>query len=198
MSDKKQTYLREDALEVARELCRHLKPVTDQLIVGGSLRRRKQTVGDVEIIFIPKIVQRPIDLVSTAPIDLAEEAINRLVAEGVLAKRANGSTMWGMKNKFAVHVDLGIPVDFFATLPQCWFNYLVCRTGPAELNTEIAKRAIAKGWHWQPYGVGFRTTTGGIHEVSSEQEVFDFVGLPYAEPWERDKLTMRDNASILP
>jgi DNA polymerase/3'-5' exonuclease PolX len=188
MSDKKRTFLRADALDVARELCAILKPVTDQLIVGGSLRRRRQTVGDVEIVFVPKVVQRPIDLVSTAPVDLAEECINRLVTEGVLAKRTNvnGSTMWGMKNKLAVHVDLGMPVDFFATLPQCWFNYLVCRTGPAALNGEIAKRAIAKGWHWQPYGVGFRTTSGDIHVCDSERAVFEFVGLPYREPWERD------------
>lgn len=33
-AEKKQTYLREDALEVARELCRLLKPVTNQLIVA--------------------------------------------------------------------------------------------------------------------------------------------------------------------
>ena len=190
MIEKKRTYLREDALIVARELVGYLKPVTTQLIVAGSLRRRRQTVGDVELVFVPKVVERPVDLVSTAPVDLAEECINGLVARGILAKRTNvnGSTMWGIKNKLAVHVDLGMPVDFFATLPQCWHNYLVCRTGPKELNGEIAKRAIAKGWHWQPYGVGFRTTAGDVHVCESERAVFDFVGLDYREPWERDAL----------
>lgn len=188
MSDKKQTFLRADALDVARELCRYLKPVTEQLIVAGSLRRRKQTVGDVEIVYVPKVVQRPIDLVSTAPVDLVEECLAGLLAKGLITKRqnVNGSTMWGQKNKYAVHVDLGIPVDFFATYPICWHNYLVCRTGPASLNGEIAKRAIAKGWHWQPYGVGFRNMDGDVHVCETEQAVFDFVGLPYAEPWERD------------
>ena len=41
----------------------------------------------------------------------------------------------------------GIPVDFFATTEEAWFNYLVCRTGPAELNTRIASAASgASDW----------------------------------------------------
>jgi DNA polymerase/3'-5' exonuclease PolX len=184
---EKQRFPRAAALDVARELVRHLEPVTTKLVVAGSLRRRKQDVGDVEIVFIPRTVMRPIDLVTTAPVDLAAECLERLVANGVLAKRTNtkGSTMWGKMNKLAVHIASGIPVDLFATMEQCWHNYLVCRTGPASSNSYIAKRAMAKGWHWQPYGVGFRRENGDVHPVNSEREVFEFVGLEYREPWER-------------
>jgi len=53
-------YPRMAALSVAKELCDLLKPVTQRLIVAGSLRRRKEQVGDVEIVFIPKWEHRQV------------------------------------------------------------------------------------------------------------------------------------------
>lgn len=50
------------------------------------------------------------------------------------------------------------------------------------------QRHIAKGWKWRPYASGFsKQTLGGEewHPVTSEREVFEFVGLPFKEPWER-------------
>jgi len=85
-----------------------------------------------------------------------------------------------------VHVPTGVPVDLFSATPAIWFNYLVCRTGPAESNLAIAQAAQALGWRWNPYGSGFcNLTTGDCHSVASEREVFEFVGLPYREPSDR-------------
>ena len=50
----KVTFPRAVAIQVARELCEALKPHCERLIVAGSLRRGKQEVGDVEILYIPK------------------------------------------------------------------------------------------------------------------------------------------------
>jgi len=104
-----------------------------------------------------------------------------------LAKRknVNGSEMWGEKNKLAVHVASGIPVDFFAASEANWFNYLVCRTGGAESNRQIAVACQANRLKWNPYGPGFTTPNGSVVRMSSEREVFDWAGLPYREPWER-------------
>jgi len=85
----------------------------------------------------------------------------------------------------AVHVGSGIPVDFFTATEENWFNYLVCRTGSAENNIEIAKAAQAKGWMWQPYGKGFIDKSGEWHQPKSEEEVFTLVGLPYLAPKDR-------------
>lgn len=64
--------------------------------------------------------------------------------------------------------------------------YLVCRTGSAASNMRIATAAQNMGYKWQPYGAGFiHLETGKIFPMDSEQAVFDFVNLPYAEPWER-------------
>ena len=62
------------AIAVARELCGLLEPVTSEMKVAGSLRRMKRQVGDVEIIFIPRIETRPEGLFDTRTVDLAELA----------------------------------------------------------------------------------------------------------------------------
>jgi DNA polymerase/3'-5' exonuclease PolX len=177
-----------EALAVAREVCNALRPACERLIVAGSLRRRRLMVGDVEILFIPKLVEVPGDLFTKAHASLADDALGHLLASGVLAKRrnTNGSEMWGDKNKLAVHVASGIPVDLFAATDSNWFNYLVCRTGPGESNIAIASAAKRMGWQWHPYGRGFSNLrTGDGATVKSERDVFEFVGLPYREPWER-------------
>ena len=142
------------ALEVARELCQVLKPCCEWnaaesrpfLCVAGSLRRKRETVGDVEILFVGKWGSVPDGLFSKDT-DLAEHAIERLIDSGLLAKRLNsrGSEMWGPKNKLAVHVPSGVPVDFFSTRPAFWYNYLVCRTGGADSGCDIAALALFSG-----------------------------------------------------
>ncbi len=114
----------------------------------------------------------------------------------------NGSEMFGEKNKRMRHRRGGIDVDLFAATPVNWFNYLVCRTGPAESNLRIASTARALGMKGSPYGGGFsqsgpcaphgESSTMAVPEarptllrVTSERGVFECVGLPYAEPWER-------------
>jgi DNA polymerase (family 10) len=180
---EKRRYPRAEAIRVASELCVQLRPVTDRLIVAGSLRRRKEVVGDVEILYVPRREARPHDLFSAGYFDLAEERIAQLLGDGALNKRLSkiGTPAWGAWNKLAVHRS-GIPVDLFAATEANWWNYLVCRTGPAVSNARIAAAAIARGWKWNPYGAGF---TRGTYVVTSEEDVFRFVGLPFVEPWAR-------------
>lgn len=172
---------------MAREIVQLLQPHCDRLVVAGSLRRRKALVGDVEILYIPKFTTVPDGLFDSKQFNYSDHALEQMLQSGVIAKRknVNGSEMWGEKNKLAVHVRSGIPIDFFSARESNWFNYLVCRTGGAESNTEIASAARAKGWKWHPYGQGFTDQHGCIHVVNSEQDVFSLAGLPYKEPWER-------------
>jgi DNA polymerase/3'-5' exonuclease PolX len=177
----------DDAAAAARELCRALKPVTTRLCIAGSLRRRSPLVGDVEILYIPATEARKVDLFHVEPVDLAAEELELMVRQGILAKRLSvtGSASWGPKNKLAVHVASGIPVDLFAASENNWWNYLVCRTGPAALNKRIATLAQKKGWKWHPYGEGFTGPAGQAVAVTCEEEVFEFVGLPFMRPADR-------------
>lgn len=178
-----------DALVVAKILCDALKPVTEKLIVAGSLRRRKPLVGDVEILYIPKLVRVQDGLFAedTRETNETDRVLRQLLQDGVIYKRQNtlGSEVWGDKNKLARHRPSDIPVDLFAATPSNWFNYLVCRTGGAENNVEICNAAIRKGWKWNPYGEGFTDEHGGIVRVTCEEDVFRLAGLPFKEPKDR-------------
>lgn len=179
------------ALEVARQFVRFLKPRCERIIVAGSLRRRKPFVRDVEILYIGRreLVPDKGDLFGAqTSVDATERAIAVLLELGLIAKRpkSDGTFTWGPQNKLAIHVESGLPVDLFSATRETWFNYLVCRTGGAKNNVRICNAAIARGWKWNPYGEGFaRTNPDERRVVTSEREVFDFVGLPYLEPWER-------------
>ena len=136
-------YPRAAALAVAKELC-DLQRICDRLICAGSLRRRKLTVGDVEILYIPKFATEPDGLFDQKKVNLVDVALEEMIKSGIIAQRRN-----------------------------------------ADNNLLIASAAQAKGWKWNPYGVGFTSDSGQVVEVKSERDVFEFVGLPYREPWER-------------
>ncbi len=187
----KTRYPRADVIRAIKPICEALADVTEKLIVAGSLRRMKEDVGDAEILFIPRIADRPDpddllgNLVAT---DLARLVINGFIKKGVLAKRKkeNGTHTWGAQNMLAVHVATGIPVDFFQCNRANWWTLLVCRTGSKENNERICNAAIEKRLRWNPYqGFEDRMTGELIHVPRSEQDVFERVGLPFLEPRDR-------------
>lgn len=172
--------------KIAEEICGHIAPVSERIVVAGSMRRNKPFCSDVEILYISKteVRQDPLDMFARITVNLADEAIAALEKSGVLERRrnVNGSEMYGPKNKLMLHRASGIPVDFFASTPENWWNYLVCRTGPADSNTRICMAAQDRGWKWSPYSAGFKDRHGEIIAVTSEREVFELVGLKYNEP----------------
>lgn len=191
----KRRFPRAIAIEAAEEVRALLAPATEpgRLVIAGSLRRGKVEVGDVEIVYVPRIGIEEVGLFrDKVPVNFAEKVIAAMVATGLIAPRltVDGRQTWGQKNKLAVHVRTGVPIDLFSTSLIAWHNYLVCRTGPAELNARIATLAIEKGWNWAPYEHGFKrvnsvTGANDWHVVKSEEDVFAFVGLPYLPPEQR-------------
>jgi DNA polymerase (family 10) len=185
-----QRFLRADALPIAQKFIAFLENRCHRVVIAGSLRRRKETVKDIEILFVPKTitVPDPNDMFGgriSAP--ATDAAIAALLETRIIAKRPNvkGNFTWGPENKLAVHIDTGIAVDFFATDEDRFWNALFVRTGPADLNKEVASRALARGWNWHAYGDGFTRGTREHKKVRSERDVFNHVELPYQEPWDR-------------
>jgi DNA polymerase (family 10) len=164
----------EKAGAVAEELKSLLRPVCSRIEIAGSIRRLKPVVNDIELLVIPRA-------------NYLDKLLNDLMMKRILAMRLNkrGSRTYGPKNKLMVHLPSGIGVDIFCTDEQCWWVSLVVRTGGAMTNKRIAMAAIRKGWRWHAYGSGFSTRDGEM-VCRSERDVFEFVGLPYREPWERE------------
>jgi DNA polymerase/3'-5' exonuclease PolX len=186
ISDHPERWPLSSAAPIAKEICDALRPASERLAIAGSVRRQRLHVGDIEILFIPAFELRRTGLFEERA-DVAELKISELLEAGVLEKRtlAGGKTAWGASNKLGRHKQSGIPVDLFRATNENWWNYLVCRTGPVTSNTRIALAAIQRGWKWNPYGPGFSRQENGntlFHPVKSEDEVFEFVGLPCLPP----------------
>lgn len=190
MKDKRWPY--KEAMELASMLRDTLHPVIERVEIVGSLRRKKDEVGDIELLFIPKLEERPEGLFDKVKVDLADEMLNDMLACGQLQKRPSktGVFSWGEKNKLSIHVPSGIAVDWFSTNEDCWWNSLVCRTGGKENNLMITTTAQQRGWSFEAYGSGFMEIYGldswrSHHQTTSERDVYEFIGLPYLEPWQR-------------
>lgn len=171
-------------LKKARAIAEQLKELLmssceREPVIVGSIRRRKAEVGDIELLCIPKY--------HGGVIDQLDGEIGVLMSQGILELRRNklGSVVYGPRNKLLRHVESGIGVDIFSTTELCWPVALVVRTGGKTTNKRIATAALRKGYRFHAYGRGFTTPEGEII-CRSEQEVFEAVGLPYLEPWERE------------
>ncbi|MBE3063729.1 MAG: hypothetical protein IMZ69_01765, partial [Spirochaetes bacterium] len=134
----KTRYPRLLALDVASELVERLRPACERIKIAGSLRREKPDVGDIEILYVSKSgwIPDPDDFFKQIDLVLADDRIRYLESAGILSRRYNalGRETFGPLNKLMVHCASGIPVDLFCASDENWINYLVCRTGPADLN----------------------------------------------------------------
>jgi DNA polymerase/3'-5' exonuclease PolX len=183
----KQRWPATSAHKVADELVAELAPRCERIDIAGSLRRGKADVGDIEILYVPRIgqVHAPGELFPKRG-SLADELLNQWLAKGIIRKRpnVNGSVAWGELNKLAIHVASGIPIDLFATTMQRWFVSLVMRTGSAQSNTRLANAALRSGMQFHAYGV-IQDSSGQQIIPQSEREVFERLGVSYREPAER-------------
>lgn len=199
MSDGKR-WPREIGVQVGSEILDGLLGSVDKAVVAGSVRRQKPDVGDVEIVYIAITEPRrdPVDMFAWIDSNLSDEAIENLIASGVLAKRLNvkGQEMYGPKNKLLRHVKTGMPVDLFATTAENWYVSLVIRTGSKETNLRLTTGAQDRGRKLNSYGAGVTILTEQIFDnvhyhagdqipAKSEEDVFRLCGVPYLVPTDR-------------
>jgi DNA polymerase/3'-5' exonuclease PolX len=184
---------RAKAIEVAKELTAGLRELCEpaRFIFAGSLRRLKPEVGDIEVVYVPRIAVKPDpnDLLGNPiPTNLFDEQLNAWLKAGLIRKRVGekGGTAWGEFNKLALHTASGIGIDFFQANKRNFWTLLVCRTGSAESNTRICNAAIARGQKWNPYrGFEDRLTGELLFVPESEEALFNHVRLPFVPPKER-------------
>ncbi len=166
-------YKAEIARAVAEGLAKLLQPGCRRIEIAGSLRRKKEEVGDIELLCIPKFEEASVDLAGRAHlINCLDRELKKWIKFGVLDYRLNkkGNTTYGQENKLLVHVSSGIPVDIFSTDEEWWWVALVVRTGPKENNMRISRAASEICLRFPCH---------------SEREVFEKLGLPYLAPERR-------------
>jgi DNA polymerase/3'-5' exonuclease PolX len=172
---------------LAQVMIAELRPFVERIEVVGSVRRRKAEVGDVELLFIPKLQDDQSDMFTRTKLDLASEHLDHLKSVGALAKRKNIAGYdagWGPKNKLAVFA--GMPLDLFSTTGENWFVSLVIRTGGKENNLKLTTGAQKLNRTLHAYGAGVEDRkTGIVTPALSERQVFELCGCEYVEPQDR-------------
>lgn len=130
-----------------------------QAVIAGSLRRRKETVGDVDIL--------------VAADDLAAVSEAFISAGMVQVVLAHGPTRSSIKTHG------GLQIDLRAVAPESWGAALHYFTGSKDHNIAIRARALRMGLKVNEYGV-FRGDDRIAGET--EEDVFAAVGLPWIPP----------------
>ena len=157
-------YLLSYAEGVAAELSEVLRqvPGVDAVTPAGSLRRGRETVGDL-------------DLLVTGP--SATGALDKFVAyphvEEVLARGENkASAKVGRE---------GLQVDVRALLPETFGAAMQYFTGSKDHNVAIRMRAVKMGLKLSEYGL-FRVADDSRVAGETEEGIYQALGLPWIPP----------------
>lgn len=160
------------ALGILDELKQALPAGTlDKIELTGSLRRWKETIGDLDMLVVSKEPEAVMKAFRTLP----------QVAEVT----GSGPT------KTSVVLHDGIQVDLRVVERQHWGAALQYFTGSQAHNVAVRELATKQGWSLNEYGL---TATGSGSATEGEQRFFDeeqdlyaFLGLDYPAP------TLREN-----
>jgi DNA polymerase/3'-5' exonuclease PolX len=133
---------------MARSLAEILAPYCHRIEVGGSVRRQKPDVGDIELVLVPRLEERAapgqlglLDTPRTRQVSLAWEELDRLVEAGKLPP----STKCGDRYRCHPATETTLQIDLFAVLPPAqWGPIFAVRTGPANFGKACMFRLLER------------------------------------------------------
>lgn len=180
-----------DALPFASVMEERLRkiPGVEKAIVAGSVRRRKETIGDVDILVVSKEGTKPAFAKATAGkiMDYFTKMpeVARVIASG--------------ETKSSVKLSSGLNMDLRVVPPESYGAALNYFTGSKDHNVEVRKLAIEKGWKLNEYGLfkekngskpAFAKSTAGKSEKriagKTEEEIYKALGMDYVAPEMRE------------
>ncbi|NMC30728.1 MAG: hypothetical protein GYA45_11730 [Pelolinea sp.] len=164
---------------LAEMVVNHLKPDCERIEIAGSIRRRAETVGDIEIVLIPRKV--PIDL-------FGNEEFGHQRIEDVLSASGYMFSKRGMYFKQARLPSSDVIVDLFLTTPEKWGVVFTLRTGSAWFSHKLVTKKREGGMC--PSNIDFVDgrlwRSGLILETPEEEDVFRELGLEWIAPEKRN------------
>jgi DNA polymerase (family X) len=154
--------LLDDATALGDEILSFVRshPATERAEVGGSLRRMKETIGDIDIV-----------AASTDPASLADDFAEAPFAEEVLAH--------GPKKVFIL--SNGTEVDLRIVDPEAYGTLLHHFTGGQAHNISLRERAVKMGINISEYGLA-EIGTGDYKPVATEEDLYSRLDLAYIPP----------------
>jgi len=167
--EKKYPYA--EAFKIASDILERLRPHCVRIEIAGSIRRKKPTVKDIEIVAIPKPYS-----VGLFESGLATVVDRWEVVKGPLEYR---------KTKYTQRIlPEGIKLDLFFAEEGNWGNIFAIRTGSADYSRHVlGVRWVQRGFKGED---GYLVRDGERHEIREEKDLFKLIGLPYTEPEDRN------------
>tara|TARA_R110002153_G_scaffold36023_2_gene106799 strand:+ start:8048 stop:8545 length:498 start_codon:yes stop_codon:yes gene_type:complete len=133
---------------------------TDKIMLCGSARRKKDTCGDLDVVFID-------DENNSLKAWLASE----------FGYQKNG------KAKIKGLVE-GVQVEFYEATPPTWGSTTLMWTGPAFSNIRMRKASKKNGWKMSQYGI--KDESGkNLTENMTEESIYELLGMSYRVPEKR-------------
>ncbi len=155
-----------DAKKIADGIRKRLlaSKLCEQVEVAGSLRRKKETVGDIDILVTSAHVAEVMDLFCSIP------NVERILARGT--------------TRSSVFLKDGLDCDLRVVDPLSFGAALQYFTGSKEHNVKLRKRALKHGYTISEYGVyrGRAAKKGELVASKTEKDVYRIVGLPWIPP----------------
>jgi DNA polymerase (family 10) len=140
-------------------------PELAQLELAGSIRRFRETVGDLDLVGATDDPEAVITAFTQLPV------VARVEMEG--------------ENRCRVTLEDGLSADLRLVPPRQWGSLLHHFTGSMAHNVEFRELAISQGWSFSEYGFRQGET---LVECADEVAVFGHLGLDYIEPPMREAL----------
>jgi DNA polymerase (family 10) len=148
------------ALRTATDVVGALAPHADQVAYAGSLRRMRETIGDV-------------DILATAAGEGTGERIMGAFRELGDEVIVSGPT------KTSIRMAAGLQVDLRVVKPDCWGAAMQYFTGSQAHNVAVRAIAVRKGLKLSEYGL-FRDEE--LIASATEEEVYAALGMQWVPP----------------
>jgi DNA polymerase (family 10) len=153
-----------DAAEVFIDALSALRQ-TRRVAFAGSLRRMKETIGDVDLLVAGT------DAASIMEAFVAHPSVSRVLAHG--------------DTKSSVITDVGLQVDLRVVPNEAWGAANIYFTGSKAHNIRIREIAVRAGLKLNEYGL-FDATSGDLLAAETEEQVYERLGMAYIDPTLRE------------
>ncbi|MGI5200956.1 DNA polymerase/3'-5' exonuclease PolX [Spirillospora sp. CA-108201] len=136
-------------------------PQVERCAHAGSLRRMRETIGDVDV--------------------LAASRDPRPIMEAFTALPFVAEVIAGGDKKTSVRTSRGLQVDLRVVPPESWGAALQYFTGSQAHNIRTREIAVKAGLRLSEYGL-FHAGTDELIVSKTEEEVYERLGLPWVHP----------------
>ena len=150
-------------LPISKEIEKRLRDleVVTRVNLAGSIRRRKETIGDVDILVASKEPLKVMNFFTQLP------AVKQILAKG--------------KTKSTVVLTNNLQVDLRVVEEESFGSALQYFTGSKEHNIRLRTMALDKNWKLSEYSLFDKEANKKI-AGESEEAIYDALGLSYVEP----------------